>query len=260
MAKYYWGFWYALALLSRIPTPFIKRTDAPVASASLWFYPIVGGVLGALLLVAVAGLLCIKADAANLLLAAILLALWVWFSGAMHIDGLADCADAWVGGLGDRERTLAIMKDPRSGPMAIAVVMVVLLLKFAALYALLSAAKFDAGINWPLLMVGLMLVPMLARSSLLVIMKCLPYAREQGMVSQFKNGLPLWALLLIVSALSALVILSMPSAWPLLLAFGLFCVLAYRVLKQRLGGYTGDTLGAIVELQEVLLLSVLAFL
>jgi adenosylcobinamide-GDP ribazoletransferase len=51
--------------------------------------------------------------------AALVLILWVWSTGALHLDGLADSADAWVGGLASRERTLEIMKDPRSGPAAV---------------------------------------------------------------------------------------------------------------------------------------------
>ena len=69
-------------------------------------------------------------------------------------DGLADSADAWVGGLGDRERTLAIMKDPRSGPMGVTAVVLVLLLKFAALASL------------PLADTAIWLAPMLARTAI----------------------------------------------------------------------------------------------
>lgn len=65
--------------------------------------------------------------------AALLLVFWVLATGALHLDGLADSADAWVGGLGDRERTLAIMKDPCCGPAAVVALVVVLLVKFAAL-------------------------------------------------------------------------------------------------------------------------------
>src|SRR5256885_9559254 len=54
-------------------------------------------------------------------------------------DGLADTVDAWVGGRADPERTLAIMKDPCSGPVAVAAVVCLLLLKFAALSALRAA-------------------------------------------------------------------------------------------------------------------------
>lgn len=71
-----------------------------------------------------------------ILVAALVLALWVYFTGAMHLDGVADTADAWVGGLGDHQRTLEIMKDPRVGAMAVAAMLLVLLVKFAAITAL----------------------------------------------------------------------------------------------------------------------------
>ena len=54
---------------------------------------------------------CIFVKLPALLLAAIVLALWIWLTGGLHLDGLADTADAWVGGFGDKLRTLQIMKD-----------------------------------------------------------------------------------------------------------------------------------------------------
>jgi adenosylcobinamide-GDP ribazoletransferase len=72
--------------------------------------------------------------------AALLLTVWVLLSGGLHLDGLADSADAWLGGFGDRERTLTIMKDPRSGPIAVVVLVLVLLLKFCALAGVDRAA------------------------------------------------------------------------------------------------------------------------
>src|SRR5690606_32208859 len=114
---------------------------------SLLFYPLVGGLFGVLLLAFNALL-----DGAPLMLhAALLLTAWVLLSGGLHLDGLADSADAWLGGFGDRERTLTIMKDPRSGPIAVVTLVLVLLLKFSALLALIEN-------NQPL---GLLLAPLI---------------------------------------------------------------------------------------------------
>ena len=79
--------------------------------------------------------------ASPLLQAALLLALWVALTGALHLDGLADSADAWLGGFGDPARTLEIMKDPRSGPVAVVVLVLLLLLKFSALLVVLQAQQ-----------------------------------------------------------------------------------------------------------------------
>ena len=63
----------------------------------------------------------------HLLTAALVLAVWVLLTGALHLDGVADCADAWVGGFGDREKTFQILKDPRSGTHSCSVLVLVLL-------------------------------------------------------------------------------------------------------------------------------------
>lgn len=70
-----------------------------------------------------------------MVIAALMLTVWVLVTGGLHFDGLADSADAWLGGQGNTTRTLEIMKDPRSGPAAIVLVALVLLLKLAALTA-----------------------------------------------------------------------------------------------------------------------------
>ena len=80
---------------------------------------------------------------------------WVGVTGALHLDGLADSADAWVGGIGRSHRTLAIMKDPRSGPAGVVAVVLLLVLKFAALASLPGAR----GCRW-------FLAPMLGRTAL----------------------------------------------------------------------------------------------
>lgn len=56
MSTYYWGFWYAVIFLSRVPGPYLKRMDTEVQQAAMWFYPIVGALLGLLLVALV--LLC----------------------------------------------------------------------------------------------------------------------------------------------------------------------------------------------------------
>lgn len=254
-----WAFWYALALLSRVPVPYLQRTDRDVAATSLLYYPVVGALLGLLLLGFT--LLCgwWNPQLSLLLLAALLLLLWTGFTGALHLDGLADSADAWVGGLGDRERTLAIMKDPQSGPMGVTAVVLALLLKVAALFALLEQAHSEAGWNLPLLAAGLLLIPMLARASVLGLLATTPYVRSGGMASDLVAGatpvrLVLWGLLL-----AAMALLLVPAQGLFLLALWLTLVLLLRQqLLKRLGGCTGDTLGAGIELQEALLLAALA--
>lgn len=255
MNTYYWGFWFALTFLSRIPGPYLKRLDPAVQQAAMWFYPLVGAILGVLLLALVTLCFWYNPQASIFLVSALVLALWVYFTGAMHLDGVADTADAWVGGLGNHQRTLDIMKDPRVGAMAVAAMLVVLLVKFAAISALLSQGQDDFG----LLLAGLLLVPMLARAGIIGLMATTPYVRQQGMVSATQSAATHGKAAVMAFILAVLAVpMLQGKALLLLLVWG--AVLAgYRAaLNKRLGGYTGDTLGAGVEFQETLLLVALA--
>ena len=135
----------ALQFLTRLPVSLPGMPTPEQMGRSLLWYPTIGLLLG--LLLWLAHLLLGQTPA--VLQAAIILAMWVGLSGALHLDGLADTADAWVGGFGDRERTLAIMKDPRSGPIAVVVLMLLLLLKLVALFTLLQAYEYmHAGFSF----------------------------------------------------------------------------------------------------------------
>ena len=127
-------FWIALQFLSSLPIRLPGMPAPQELGRSLLFYPLVGLLFGGILW----AFNWLLLGTPLLLHAALLLTVWVLLSGALHLDGLADSADAWLGGFGDRERTLTIMKDPRSGPIAVVTLVLVLLLKFAALLALIE--------------------------------------------------------------------------------------------------------------------------
>lgn len=254
MSTYYWGFWFALTFLSRVPGPYLKRLDKDVQQAAMWFYPIVGAILG--LTLAALVLLCFfyNPDTSFLLVAALVLALWVYFTGAMHLDGVADTADAWVGGLGNHERTLEIMKDPRVGSMGVAAMAVILLIKFAAITALLEQAHNKTS----MLLGGLLLIPMLARAGIIGLMATTSYVRKQGMVSDTQNAASKAKVVVMAVILTLLALPMLQEKALLILTVWIAILAGYRaVLNKRLGGYTGDTLGAAVEIQEALLLAAL---
>ena len=114
-------FLVALQFLTRLPIHLPETPDECEIGQSLLYYPLVGLLLG-LILAALAWAIW---DSSSMLHAA-LLAAWVLMTGALHLDGFADSADAWVGGQGSCERTLAIMKDPYCGPAG-AVALILLL-------------------------------------------------------------------------------------------------------------------------------------
>ena len=235
----------SMQFLSRVPMgKTIIASDMQWAQ-SVYYYPLVGIVLGLLLLIVSFFLSGIS----PFLSAIIILTLWVAFTGALHIDGLADCSDAWVGGQGSREKTLRIMKDPAAGPIAVVVIVLVLLVKFAALTVLLGSTHYLA----------LLIIPLLARSTLLAAFIYAPYANPEGIGAQVAQYLSpkLIAFCLLLSAAITVIYLPWSSALVLLsVAAAMFYLWRTECIK-RLGGVTGDCMGALVELQEVGMLLIL---
>ncbi|SHN00933.1 adenosylcobinamide-GDP ribazoletransferase [Phytopseudomonas punonensis] len=235
-------FWIALQFLTRLPVRLSGMPTPEQTGRSLLWYPLVGALIGGLLI----GAAHLIEAAPIALQAALLLSLWVALTGALHLDGLADSADAWMGGFGDRERTLAIMKDPRSGPIAVVVLVLLLLLKFAALLALLEQGGH----------LMLLLAPVLGRGALLALFLSTPYVRAGGLGEALAGHLPR-STGIAVSAVTALVCLLLGGIWAMLAAVAVF-FWARRMMTQRLGGTTGDTAGALLEVLECAVLLALA--
>lgn len=239
--------WIAGRFLSRFPFPDPGSAAPTETGRSVLWYPLIGALMGVAILIAASLLGGIDPPLA----AALVLILWVWTSGAMHLDGIADSADAWVGGLGSRARTLDIMKDPRCGPMGVTAIALVLIAKWAGLQTLLAHGS-PALLLW---------LPTLGRTQLLLLMLTTPYARKQGMAAdQFdhlsRRGAWLTALAVWLGCL-------LTAGWSgLALVIGACVVLliARRAMLGRLAGFTGDTAGALVELTETALLLLCALL
>ncbi|KAB0483092.1 cobalamin-5'-phosphate synthase [Pseudomonas reinekei] len=238
-------FWIALQFLSSLPIRLPGMPAPRELGRSLLFYPLVGLLFGVILW----ALNWLLLGAPLLLHAALLLAVWVLLSGALHLDGLADSADAWLGGFGDRERTLTIMKDPRSGPIAVVALVLVLLLKFTALLALIEQEYA----------VALIIVPLIGRGALLGLFLTTPYVRAGGLGQALADHLPRSAgkQVLAVSALACVLIAGVGGVMALVVAVAAFVWLRQLMLR-RLGGTTGDTAGALLELLEVAMLVGLA--
>lgn len=240
------AFWLAVQFLTRLPTP-RAEVDAAARGASVLFHPLVGLLIGALLVLLHWPLA--TADAG--LEAALLLLAWVLVTGGLHLDGLADSADAWLGSHGDRARALAIMKDPYTGPAGVAAVVLVLLVKFAALSALLWESVWEA----------LVIAPLLGRAALVALLLTTPYVRPNGIGADHAAHLPrvLAAGVLAVTGIAVVAWLEWDGLWLLAVAAAVIFSLRYLMLR-RLGGTTGDTLGASCEIVEATVLVTLALL
>lgn len=231
------SFFIALGLLTRIPVPkyfHVSEEDSEkLFGYSVLFYPLVGVLIGGILV----GLSSLLSFTDNLLSAGLVLSLWVLITGALHLDGLADSADAWLGGYGDKARTLEIMKDPRSGPAAVVILVLLLLLKFSALII----------IEWQVLLI----VPVIARTSAMLLLATTPYVRSGGMGESAANNLPksgVWFVSLLVVGLSVYLLGQLSVALIVIFVIG---YLSRSMMIKRIGGTTGDTTGALIEVIEV---------
>ena len=245
--------WRALAcamqFLTRIPLATRTLFDNKDYANSLAWYPVIGLILGGLVWlsgVTLAGL------SSTSLTAALVLTVWVLLTGALHLDGVADCADAWVGGFGDREKTFQIIKDPRSGPIAVVVLVLVLLVKWAALEVLLGSEHW--WIIW--------LIPLLARGAMPYIFWRLDYVSSSGLGSAFVEGLSRQRILISLLFVVVIAMLSLTAQLEILVLFVVVSLLIYlwwkRASYQKLGGFNGDCAGALVEFLELGLLLGLA--
>lgn len=255
MFKYWFeSFVIAVMFLTRFPMPTLSTINADSNRNATLLFPAIGLLIGTLITLTVFfGQLLLPPN----VVAAGVLIVWVFTTGGLHIDGLADSADAWLGGLGDKSRSLAIMKDPRCGSGALAAVICLLIAKYACLVYLMEQAQVGQSQN-PLepvtpIMLALLLLPMLGRMASLLLFRSTPYVREGGSANSFLEGLSPKKIngVLGVYALIAVIGLGGNLAAIILLCCGLSFFLLRRMMVQRLGGTTGDTAGATVELIEL---------
>ncbi len=233
----------ALTFLTVLPWPRLRLAGPEELARSLFWFPWVGALLG--LLYGGAALAFSHLWRAPVA-AAVLLALPVLLTRGLHLDGLADTLDG-LGGGKDPASRLAVMKDSRLGSFGALGLVVVLLLK----YALFGDALEHGALK------GLILSPVLSRWGMVCLAFLSPYARTEGGLGQaMTEGITprtFWGATFSALGLS-LVLLSVRGAF-LLAATGLVVVGLSRVFRRKLGGITGDVLGATNELLEVLVLA-----
>ncbi|AFU99284.1 adenosylcobinamide-GDP ribazoletransferase [Simiduia agarivorans] len=242
-------YWLAQLFLTRLPAPTLRQFDDHLQAQAVYCYPLVGAVIGLLL-----GLVSVALPAGQLT-SAIILCCWVLITGGLHIDGLGDSADGWLGGLGDKQRTLEIMKDPRAGSAAVMIIALLLLLKFAALNSLKPEVLFGA----------LLTATVLGRCVPALLFFTTPYARTDGLASGLLTvARPVPQLLWVgVIILSVTIVWVSTYGWPLLALpalLGLILYLLRALMCARIDGVTGDTVGAAVEIIEMACLILLVVL
>jgi adenosylcobinamide-GDP ribazoletransferase len=235
------GFLLALQFLTRLPVPAVPFEAEALARSVIWF-PAVGLVLG--VLVAAAAWLGAQVD--PWLGALLALSAWVWATGGLHLDGLADLADALGAAHRDRERFLAVLADPHLGAFGVLALAMQLIAKLVLLMLLL---KQGATLG------ALLLIPAWARLGAMWWSQTLPPLKP-GLAERFAwraGAWIAWAWLAVLTGLASVLA-------PLLAAAPVLLVAWRRFLKVRLGGMTGDCLGAGIEVTETLALLLLVSL
>lgn len=234
----------AMQFLTIIPLPFAVRCEEQDLGRSMALFPLVGLSLG-FLLVGVNYLLTpwLPRPVVDLLLIVVLSVV----TGALHLDGLADVCDG-IAARGSRERFLAVMKDSRTGAVGAVGLMLGLLLKYQALLSIPVEFKREA----------LLIFPMVARFSQVQLAVGAKRARTEGLGSLFIGGAGIWQF--VGAGMTTLAV-----SWLLLGAKGIVvCVVAYLLswglkawFHRRLGGITGDVIGCVSELNEIVCLLLL---
>ncbi len=210
----------------------------------LYWYPVVGGMIGVVLVT----IEFCTSFLPPLLQAAILVTTWVTITGALHLDGLSDCADAWMGSHGDHSRKFEIMKDPRCGTMGVVAIVLLILLKTVAV---------TQPHQWAMLLV----VPIIARLMFIPVFLWLPYVGQGGLGGEIQQALSLekqivCKRIIIGGALTVLLFVPILLWLSLLIVAVLIFLLWRQMMMKWLHGFTGDCIGMLAELSELALILV----
>jgi adenosylcobinamide-GDP ribazoletransferase len=227
----------ALSFLTVLPLPARWLGSEEDLGRSLIWFPLVGALIGMFAAIIDLGLgMILPPTVVSVITVLILLAA----SGGLHMDGLADSADGFFSSR-SRERMLEIMRDSRSGPMGVMAICALLLLKVTTL----------AAVPAPLRMTTIVLMPLAGRTALTVSLTVLPYARSTGGLAEvFRPSLRVGLITAVLLTGAGWLL----QGYPGLLAAGAalsgtLVLAAYS--KRKIGGFTGDTLGATCELIEL---------
>jgi adenosylcobinamide-GDP ribazoletransferase len=204
---------------------------APSPSALAWF-PVVGAALG----LALGGVWWLAAEAwPPQVAAALVVAADLGLTGMLHLDGLVDSADGLIPPL-ERTRRLDVMADPQAGAFGVGAAVVVVLLRWAALSALTPSALLLGGI-W-----------CASRTAMATTTRFVPYARPGGLAEVFRGTRrpPGWVIVGGVAGAAAVAWIA--AGGPGILSIGAVLAAGAGVVilsLRRIGGFTGDVLGAV---------------
>jgi adenosylcobinamide-GDP ribazoletransferase len=235
----------SVVFLTRLPLPRALPIGGLDIAPAVWAFPLAGFAVGAIgaVVYAVADRLAIPAWPA----AALAVAATMAVTGCLHEDGLADTADGFGGGK-SADRKLDIMRDSRIGTYGACALALSILLRTSAL-----ASLADTG----LVVAALIAAHAAARATLPVVMFFVPQARSDGL--SFAAGRPQAAGAAVGAALAFLILIVCLGPWLAIeaaIALAIVAALMARLSLSQIGGQTGDVLGAIEQVAEIVILLV----
>lgn len=236
--KYFRGFILALQFLTRIPIPVNCPWENKTIRGALASFSIVGFIIGGVPALLVYLLNPIYPD---WILALLVVTVWVYLTGGLHIDGLMDVADA-VGSNRTTEKKIQIMKDPHVGSFAVLIVIFHILWKLALVYGLLN----QTVLGEKEVLYCLLFIPACSRLLTLFLLYKLPVIKQEGLAFEWKRHLTFLDVF-IAFVIVLLISFIVPTLLLLLLSyFLLFFILRLWILHQ-FKGINGDILGASIE-------------
>jgi adenosylcobinamide-GDP ribazoletransferase len=233
------GFFAAIKFLTVLPVPGGWSGNEKTLAKSVPYFPLVGLLIG---LIAAAFDYTIGQILPPLPASTLTVIFLIGLTGGLHMDGLADTADGFFSAR-PRDKMMEIMRDSRTGVMGVLAVVSGLLLKITLL------VNISASSRWVLILI----MPLAGRAAIVALMTALPYARPEGGLATLFAGSRSW-----LHVLWAWGLLFAVSGW-LAQGLGLAAVFLALVItalfvlynRSKIGGYTGDTLGAVCELAEI---------
>lgn len=232
-------FFAAIRFLTILPVPNGWSGDEKTLARSIFFFPLAGLAIG---LIAAAFDYAVGRALPLLPASVLTILVLIGLSGGLHMDGLADTADGFFSAR-PRAKMMEIMRDSRTGVMGVLAVVFVVLLKVTLLAVMVTSSR------WVLIL----LMPLAGRAAVVLLMTSLPYARPEGGLAtlfagsrSWLHGLWAWGLMFVLSGWLAQG-LGLAAAILALILTALFIL--YN--RSKIGGYTGDTLGAVCELAEM---------
>lgn len=240
------GFIQQLMFFTRIPVPFNIEYDEEAFTRGIILSPVVGLLIGLLL----CGFYFIFIKTDVLLLTIIFVIVFeIFITGGLHLDGLADTFDGIFSNR-SKEEILEIMKDPRIGTNGTLALVITIITKGCILISINQSNIYGY----------LLIMPAVSRMNIHWSCANSDYAREKGLGGPFINnsGLREVALTTIITAVTGSLILKNAAIPAIIIPVGFTLAFTFYV-KKRIGGITGDTLGAVIELSEIVFLMTLLF-